>query len=209
MNVSELFLKTTKEFDENYFRIKKIFNMEVQLPYRVFKDNYSHYLFEEFDWALSEEFWDSIKKIANLVNDSHIILGVIDPHPVEYYFKEFNYYNWAEIPLECSSQQYYDFLWTAPESSQADSIVLNSNTIIWASPSMKWGVWGDRSYGVCVLAFRKDVEIDYNFSAIKSWITVEKAVDLLISANFKDQKVPEKIKNMFLENFKIKQEFKS
>lgn len=200
MSAEEVFLKTKEDFDKNSKFINTVFFTKSDLPEKVFNDNYDNFLFEEFDWTTSGEFWDTIKGIAKVMNDDHVIVAVLNPHPVDYYYKEFNFYNWAEIPLEFDIHQYYEFLETSPNSSEADAIVNNSFTIAWTSPSMKWGIWGDRSYGTCILAFEKGNNIDSILPILDNWKPVKKAIDW-ISLNFKDQKIPEDFKNRIFKNY--------
>ena len=200
MRQEGVFLKTKEDFDKTNKFINNVFCTKNDLPEKVFNDNYGNFLFQEFDWTTSGEFWNTISSIAKLMDDNLIIVAVQDPHPVDYYYKHFSYYNWAEIPLEFTNDQYYEFIATAPKDSEADAIIYNTNTIAWMSPSMKWGIWGDRSYGICILAFEKATEIDNVLPILETWRQVKDSIDW-IAINFKDQKIPKNFKNRIIDNF--------
>ena len=86
-----------------------------------------------------------------------VIMGVLDPHPEEYYYKEFGYYNWLKLPCDLTGDQYMDVLEEYPQDSMADSIMHNSFVVVWFPPSKEWIIIGDRSYGINILAIKMRV----------------------------------------------------
>ena len=77
---------------------------------------------------------------------------MLDPDPVQYFKKAFGSYNWATLPKSLSSNEYWDFLDSAPHENPADSILVNAQVVVVTMPSKRWVVWGERESGLCVLA---------------------------------------------------------
>lgn len=127
-------------------------DLERALPDRPFRKSFESYSFEEFDWALSAEFWSSAKALARTSGDQAIIMAVLDPDPVRYFKAAFGFYNWAKLSVDLDKDDYWAFLNQAPAKSPADSVLGNSERIVWLPPSEQWVIWGERSSGLCVLA---------------------------------------------------------
>lgn len=144
MNFENFFIRNNKELIELKEMVISTFNIESNLPEQVFSEKFGDFKFEEFDWTMSGEFWDILKKLAIQTNDNFILIAVLKPNPVEYFYKEFKYYNWIKLPVGLSDDEYYEILQLGPEESPADAVVYNSYTVAWLSPSMKWAIWGER-----------------------------------------------------------------
>lgn len=153
MEYKNKFIDNMREFENLKNLINTIFISNSSLPNQVFHKEFTNYLFKEFDFIMTDEFWSGIRELANKTNDDFIIMAVLDPDPITYYFKEFGYFNWVKLEISITPDQYLDILNFSPEDSSADSIFVNSYTVVWASPSMKWGIWAEREKEVCVIAF--------------------------------------------------------
>ncbi|MGD6818699.1 hypothetical protein [Metabacillus sp. 84] len=188
MDTNLLFVKNYKEFFELKKMVTDTFLIENNLPYKVFQPQFSSFLFEEFDWCMSNEFWKTIRKIADITDESYIISAVLDPDPIEYFFKEFNYYNWIKIPKDLPDDSYEETLELGPKESPADAILYNSFTIVWLSPSKKWGIWGDREYGVSVMGFQNEEVKKSLMPFLYSWRSLDETVLSRIGINFRNQK---------------------
>jgi hypothetical protein len=200
MKMKELFISNKEEFDTHSQIAKQIFNIHSNFPKQVFKEGYKNFLFEEFKWTLNEDFWELIKQLADTSCDDFILLAVIDPNPEKYFFHEFGFYNWAKIPIELMKENYYDLLACGPEESSADCILYNSTTIIWTVPSLKWGIWGDRDFEICVLGFNDNFQIDYKIFQ-KPWMNIDFAVKYWLPITFKEKLVPKKFSDQIINNY--------
>ncbi|WP_375566022.1 hypothetical protein ACE6HX_12255 [Bacillus pumilus] len=152
-NSKALFIHSDNEFNAYRILIEKAFYTNKYLPHQVFRENFNCFLFQEFDWALSDEVLTTIKKLSGLTNDKEFLTAVLKPDPVEYYLREFGYYNWLRTGVEISGKDYVNALWTSPEGSIADDIATNSNIVVWLSNSLDWAIWADRDLEICILAF--------------------------------------------------------
>lgn len=189
MNQKKL-IQDKKSFREALELVNKTFNCNQRFPDQVFKVPFQRIVVLDFDYVMSKSFWNEIEIFMELIGDSSIIMAVLDPNPVDYYYKEFSHYNWCILEKETRADEYWSVLEQGPEESPADAILFNSEVIVWQSSSMKWAIWGERSYGICVLGFNKSEFGDYES---ESWLTMNQAVHDLISLNFKEYKVPNEI----------------
>ncbi|MDE8564824.1 hypothetical protein PNH38_13220 [Anoxybacillus rupiensis] len=201
MNLETLFVREKKEFNKLIGMASNTFYIENRLPKQVFREQFNNFLFEEFDWTMDKDFWRTIQQLSRQTKDNYVLTAVLDPSPVEYFYKEFNYYNWMKLPVNLSPDEYLDVLELGPEESPADAVLYNSYTVIWLPPSMKWAIWGERSYGVCVLGLQ-----DVNNSAdllpiLKNWRSIDETVLSWVGLNFVNQQLPQEIADIFFLNY--------
>lgn len=189
MNQSK-FIKDKNNFEEALYRVKQTFHYEQRLPNQVYKVPFQKNVVFDFDDVMSHVFWYELEKLMNVSDDSFVIMAVLDPDPVDYYYKEFSQYNWCILQKGLTADGYWDMLEKGPEESPADAILFNSEVVIWLSPSRKWAIWGERSYGICILSFNDDAINDFENEL---WFTMEQAIADLISLNFRNYTVPEEI----------------
>lgn len=205
MNLETLFVREKKEFDELKELVSDMLFSDDNLPQQVFREQFSHYLFEEFDWAMSDEFWDTIQKLAEQAKDDFILTAVLNPHPVNYYYKEFGYFNWTKLPINLSADDYFNVLELGPNESPADAILFNSDTVVWLSPSGKWAIWGERAYGICVLALKEPTNTINSSLFLKTWRSIDnEAVMNWVGLNFKGRKVPKEVTDALYMNYSNK-----
>lgn len=177
------FVSDHQHFAAYKLQVEGCFQTEASLPTKVFRDEFSRFRFEEFDWAMSSEFWPAMQALCRSSGDTTLLLAVLDPDPLNYYVKEFGYFNWAKLPISASSEEYWELLNQHPEQSPADSLLVNSEKIIWLPPSGEWAIWGERSFEVCVLGCREPNQGD-------SWHDVDWALETAIPNAFRNKVVP-------------------
>ncbi|MFX3617839.1 MAG: hypothetical protein ACE3JK_09940 [Sporolactobacillus sp.] len=164
------YIKSETTFKINALRLNRILNLKANFPKFVFKRKYNYYSFNEFDRAISEDLWTDIKRLSKMSEDFKVLLAVIDPDPEQYFKRYFGYYNWAEIPVDTSEDDYINLLFKEPPSSPADAIVFNSELIVWMPLSMQWAIFANRSYNLCVLATDCQPKLDASWGTLNSWI---------------------------------------
>lgn len=147
---------------------------------------------------MSRDFWNELEELIGLSGDPFAIMAVLDPHPVEYYYNEFSQYNWCILQEETTADEYWNMLEQGPGESPADAISINSEVVVWISSSMKWAIWGERSYGICVLGFIDGDICDYE---CESWFTMDQAITDLVSLNFKNYTVPKEIISKLMKHY--------
>jgi len=188
MNPDALFINSTGAFKEREALIRNAVRVHRSLPEQVFNDRFRRFLFEEFDWCMSSEFWLSLQELARESCDTIVLLAVLDPDPNDYFLKEFGYFNWADLPISMSASDYWDLLNAHPKDCAADSVLANSERVVWLPHSGKWAIWGERNRGVCVLATRTP-ELFEGLSH-GSWRKSDEALNGLLANGFDGRVVP-------------------
>lgn len=201
MNLENLFVSNMNEYKMYRDLINNVIEPSINLPGNVFTDWYNNFLFEEFDWTMTEEFSEKLKQLAIETNEPFVLIAVLDPNPSEYYFNEFGYFNWIKIPTDVLDTFYFEAIEYPPEESVADSILYNSQKIVWTVPSAAWAIWGDRNYGICILGRKMGCQLESEQN-LKNWKTVENALESWMKLSFENQDIPKKFKRQMVLNYK-------
>ncbi|AIZ60916.1 hypothetical protein NSQ10_12240 [Bacillus sp. FSL R5-0432] len=149
--LEDLFIRSEEEFKSYQNLVDNVFDQNKMLPQQVFRKNFDCFLFQEFDWALSDDILPTIKELSNVTQDREFLTAVLQPDPTEYYLKEFGYYNWLKTSVNISDEDYVNALWTHPKGYIAGDIITNSNIVVWLSHSLQWAIWGDRDMEICII----------------------------------------------------------
>ncbi len=195
MGSRSFYISDVEVFEASKREVEKSILIDAKLPKQVFQQGFKYFAFEDFDWTLSSDFWPVITKMAVKSNDASVLMAVLDPDPVNYYKKEFGYYNWAEIPLSISSDDYLDVINEHPLRSLADSARYNSERIVWLPRSAQWSICGHRSYGVCVLGSQDQVTLD------STWCDCDLALENLLPQCFRGNVIPPSFASELRSNF--------
>lgn len=198
MNHDHHFITDVKQFRDMQLLVGDVFRTSRELPEQVFRNDYSQFVFGQFDWAMEPRFWLTLQKLAQKTQEDFILMGVLKPHPVEYFYREFNCLNWVKLPIHLTEDEYWERLESGPTDSPADAILYNSFTVVWVPPSKKWAIWGDRGPEICVLGFKRGTFDDGVLpTVVGDWKAVhDQAVKNWISLSFINQEIPDE----FFEN---------
>lgn len=202
MDLKEQFIKDIGEYKIFNELINECVYVDNKLPNQVFKPNYTQYLFNDFDLILASEYWNEIKRLAYNTGDSMIILAVIDPNPIDYYYHHFKYINWLKLSTNLTSEDYIELLQQYPVDNEADSIFFNSNILVIAPLSKKWVIWIDRYYEICIVAFADKGIYDLMTTKPNNWKNVDEALDLWLSAYIRNIERFNNDRKEFLKNYK-------
>ncbi|RFU60510.1 hypothetical protein [Bacillus sp. V59.32b] len=203
MNFNDVFIRDIQEYNKVNTLIHTLFEPQGGgLPSQVFSNKFTCYRFLEFDEAMSHDFWPFIQELGSKSNDPFIINAVLRPDPFEYFYKEFNYFNYTKLPINISEDDYVSILEKGPEGYEADAMLYNSFTVVWASPSMEWAIWGEREFGICIVAINDTAASLKSMLAIDKFKTIEDAAVMdWISLNFRNFEVPKNIANVLKNNY--------
>lgn len=202
MNLNDAIIRTRKQFERGLELVRNVFESDRPLPEQVFREHYGNFLFENFYWAMSSEFWPVLQKLANQSNDHVILMGVLEPEPLDYYYSNFGFFNWCNLEIDLSADDYADILETAPESSPADALLYYSDVVVWVPYSMKWGVWGERDHEVAILAYHEDETHLSQADFLDSWATsVDEAIADLLPVQFMKKEIVAEFLETFRQNY--------
>ena len=189
-------IKDKEQLEEALNLVEKAFDCEKRLPEQVFLVPWQKKCVFDFDKAMGYSFWNELERLVTLSGDSFILMAVLDPHPVNYYYKEFSQYNWCIFPKGITANEYWNTIKWSPEDSPADAIVHNSEVVVWLSPTMKWAIWGERNCGICILGLSDETS---SFTS-ESCLPIETAITDLVSLNFGNS-IPDELKSKFMSNY--------
>ncbi|MCP8952696.1 hypothetical protein [Bacillus safensis] len=197
-----LFVRSEKEFRFYQNLVDHVFDQNKRLPQQVFRKNFDCFLFQEFEWALSDDILPTIKDLLNSTSDREFLTAVLKPDPFDYYFKEFGYYNWLKASVNISGEDYVNALWTHPKGSIADNIITNSNIVVWLSRSLQWAILADGDLEICIIGMVSKKDCPQNILLEEGW----KPLDHPDLANWlelllKDQKTFNEYFSQLLSNY--------
>lgn len=199
MNPDTLFINSTRVFKERDDLLQDAVWVNRSLPEQVFNDRFRQFLFEEFDWCMSSEFWPCLQELARASCDTIVMLAVLVPDPDNYFLKEFGYFNWADLPISMSASDYWGMLNAHPKDCPADSVLANSEKVVWLPHSGEWAIWGERSRGICVLGKRNQCLIEGISHGL--WRNSDEALNGLLANGFDGRVVPSRFAEKFRFNF--------
>lgn len=195
-------IKNAKEFDHLLVRLNHLARINLRLPAKVFCDQLRFVSFFEFDLFSGDKFWNLICRLAKENRDERITLSVLDPDPVEYFFKEFDEYGAFELTRDDSGDVYFEELSAHPNRSSADSLLHNSEVLVWLGTSERWLIWGERSNGVAILATEDNIHIEaLAKDAGLAVFDASAALRQLVSPNFRGGQIPKEWESEFRLNF--------
>lgn len=201
MSKLDPFISDSATFESIWMRFGRIFLEKSELPHNVYHKSFDYYLFAEFDWAMSADFWSELKTLASQSADERVLVAVLDPNPIDYFFREFGYYNVFDLSVNASADDYWNALISGPPDSPADAVLYNANIVTWFSDSAKWAIWGQREFGICAAGLKKEIELFGAESPHPNWFTAESALRDLIPLFFGDKRVPEDFVSSILLNY--------
>lgn len=199
-----MFLEEKKEFEDSIRIAKEMIEFDYRLPKQVFKSSFDYFFICDIDNAMGGPFEDALKNLALISKDDYIIMGLLDPDPVDYYYQKFGYYNWLHLPANMPEDYYWNMLNFEPNQSPPNALLFNSFVMVWVSPSKQWAIWGERDYGIAILGFNKDSVMRKHIHENDIWRSMDDEIVDLISLNFKEFTLPKEIKEELFLNYQNK-----
>ncbi|MED3992292.1 hypothetical protein [Priestia aryabhattai] len=201
MKPTNFFIKDIQDFQSTNKNLKSIFNTNKELPDKVFNQRCDYYLFEEFYWVMCDDFWPTVQYLTKIFNEKEVTVAVLDPHPTDYFYKEFGYFNYLKLPTSLSSEEYSNALEIGPEDYPADAPYYHSEKVVWFSSSKQWAIWGERSLDICVIGFNESVLLDYLMTSPSKWSYLNEDVEELIGLNFRNMTLPQDFRESLSKNY--------
>lgn len=156
-----------------------------RLPAQAFRSQYDRFRFLEFARFTNPEFLILLKRLMESSRDNQTNLIVLEPDPETYFYKNFGTFGALEIGADESWDRYRTQMESGPRSSPADSLAVNSFSLIWFPPSLRWIIWGERSPDMMVLAYCRGFDGPSEQSLAETGIdplSAEDALDISSSA---------------------------
>lgn len=195
MNLKNLFIIDTAEFESRRLEVEKVFHYKATLPDQVFREDFKFFAFEDWEMMFGDEFWPVIQKLAEASGDDSVLIGVFDADPSTFWRKHFGHYGWANIPVSISTCEFSELLNEDPtEESPPGGLQLYGHKVILVPQSAKWAIWGERRWETWVVGFQDDIPTT-------SLHGIRWALDSYLIYCFKDLTVPSDFKEKFWSNY--------
>lgn len=203
MDYRSLFVNKKDDFEKIWALIENAIDVKKELPNQIFNTLFRDYALEEFDWALTSDFWSTLQKLTTLSGDSEVYMGILDSGSKNYFLNNFGYYNIASLPMSMTKYGYADFLRETvqiPPIPIHYSLLFSTEIVVWFPPSLKWFLWGERAYTILILAFADEGLKKAAASFTNAWIQMDDMLDIM-SLNFKNDVIPKEFEEKFRENY--------
>jgi hypothetical protein len=180
-------------------KVERIFHVERCLPDKVFKRSYRFQLLCEFDFAMSDVLEAFRRTCSPLATDT-ILLSVLDPDPINYFYKHFHKINAVYFRGNITKKEYTSLRWRNP-GNQADAIQFNTGIETYIPSSLSWAMWGERSPEIAVIGLDDPVLAAYLVKENGYWMDAETSLRRFARMPFIDQKVPEDFRRALIANY--------
>ncbi|MDL5143496.1 hypothetical protein [Bacillus atrophaeus] len=190
-------LKQFKQWVNQTFKTSEMF------PDQVFHEQYKYFWFQEFSALWGDDIWDTLKLLANYYSDNQILTAVLDTPP-ETYRTFSDYYNWIWTPSSLTKEEYSELLWTEPNGvrpGEIGSIQFTTTTVVWLSPSRKWGIWGNIDQEICILGL---TDRQGELLGDNKWKILDDGVLELQEQIYQDGIIPNEVKNKIIQNYQMR-----
>lgn len=195
-------IQSRQHFEFVMERLKTIAKTERRLPQQVFQGSLNHTSCFEFELFSGPEFWGLVQNIARTYADTRIVVAVTDPDPEGYFYKEFGEFGAVELDVDLDADGYFNSLAAFPDGWPVDSILQNSECLVWFGEGSRRLIWGERSVGIAILGTQDLLDVQsLARSAGAQVFTAPDALSNLISLNFRDERISEEWAREFLKNY--------
>jgi hypothetical protein len=170
------YINTEDEFQRIASIIERTFDLDCMLPDQVFRKEYGHFLFTDFDWSMTSDIWPTLAALAMKAKDDQVLLYVAEPPPRDDVLQLFGHYDCMSIPVESSAEEYGKSLWYEPSRNIGDAIAIFADNVVWTSPSVQWAIWGWRTSETCILATKDSFFLDQSILSLNPWKPIEEYI---------------------------------
>lgn len=111
---------------------------------------------------------------------------VLDLYFINYFYKEFGYFNYLKFFVFLLSEEYRNVLEIGLEDYFVDVLYYYLEKIVWFFFFKKWVIWGEWSLDICVIGFNEFVLLDYLMKLLFKWLYLNEDIEDLIGLNFRN-----------------------
>lgn len=129
-----------------------------------------------------------------------VLLSVLDPHPINYFYKNFNKIGAFYFKADISKDEYYAMRWRSP-GNEPDAIMFNTGIETHIPGSAIWAIWGERSPEIAVLGLDDPELAAFLVTENGYWMDAETASNGFASMPYRNQKMPEDFRRALIANY--------
>jgi hypothetical protein len=189
-----------EQFPAAIEKVESFFYVDRCLPEQVFKRPYRFYLMRQFDGGSMWDFMDVLQKLHSPLANDTVLFNVLDPHPIDYFYKHFGKISAFSFKADITEPEYYAMRWLNP-GNEADAIASNSNVETYIPSSGAWAMWGERGREISVLGLDDLALAFYLVQENRYWTDAETAINGFASQPYRDHKVPEGFRGALISNY--------
>lgn len=196
--MNEEFL-TIDEYPTARLKVESAFHVEKNLPDQVFKRAYRFYLLHEFDTGMSD-FLEVLRKTRSNLAAETVLLSVLDPDPIDYFYKHFQKINAFYFKASITEDEYYTMRWRNP-GNEPDAIMFNSRVETCIPESASWAMWGERAREITVIGLDDPAMVAYLVGENGYWMDAETASVEFAGMPYARHEMPDNIRRTLIANY--------
>lgn len=104
------YLSDSADFESEQTKWQSVIYENTSFPDQVFKDLKGPFLFFEFGLFFTNRFFECLKRFVKVTHEAAASFAVVDPDPVDYFYKEFKKYPVIRLSTDDSAQDYLRWL---------------------------------------------------------------------------------------------------
>lgn len=180
-------------------KVESLFDVTKCLPEQVFKRSFRFRLLSEFEFAMGD-LLETFRKTGSPLADDTVLLSVLDPDPITYFYKYFNKINAFYFKTNITKKEYSSLRWRNP-GNEADAIQFNTEIETYIPSSLSWAMWGERSREIAVLGLDDPELVTYLVEENGYWMDAETASEEFACMPYPHQKMPEDFRRSLIANY--------
>ncbi|MFB4212212.1 hypothetical protein ACE1TH_09940 [Shouchella sp. JSM 1781072] len=197
--MKEYFINDKTVFEKQKKRITTFLDVREEFPNQILKLETSLYLFNEFEWVLSEDGWNSIKRLSEVSRDNTIYISMVDDWDyVDETFEKYGFYFMAKLPTSISGVKFEEIL-IEDIGKTNDSLMIVVNKAVIYPESLEWVIYVEREHELGVLAINNHHLKEKHG---KDWLPLGEEIFDLISVVFRNQTVPPCFRSTLEKNYR-------
>jgi hypothetical protein len=178
-----------------------VFHPKRLLPENVFTKEYKFTLLANFDYVFGTGLVKIIHDSRFCSKTAKVLLSVLDPEPISYFYKHFDRINSFCFDADISEEDYLKLLWRDP-GNRNDALIFHAETVVWIPDNGHWAIWGERSREIAVIGFDDPGQAEFLLNEDGYWIDAETAItEDFARAPYRDGKAPEDFARALIENY--------
>lgn len=176
-------------YDKMNKDINQIIIKSEMLPKNVFKIRFNYYLFISSSDPFTASFFEDFNEFIQNTNEKKYWITALDPDPVSYYSKQFNFYGAGEFSDQETENDYFELLSNYPKENMGESITITSESILIFPNSKRWAIYTERDLdiGICAFAKKSDLELFKSCYLPFKTMTLEEAAKNAYAASGDDE----------------------
>jgi hypothetical protein len=202
------YIEDIAEYNLIYSHSAELVVQGASLPDYVFGHRFQWIRIVDYNRILTKDFISILLKFARLNFSKMVWYVMLEPHPKEFYYRNFKRFGVLGFDVNESAEDIYSSFWEAPNDNWGDSLLITNTKFILFAEGCGWCIWGERGCDAGLIAFEDKKDLDLFAAAVKShgvdWLeTPKEALDGTLTMSFR-RKVPDEFREKFIENYVVK-----